>query len=88
MEKINQLESINYELALTKSLSTLMFEHFDYDRSDNLALDYYSLTRYFQEYNDLLAVINKKLEETQGNLVEIINECYNERKNQNEEVSN
>lgn len=50
------------EITLVKSMLTLLSEHFNCKRFKNdKTMDWYSIQRYFYEYNDLLYIIQKKI---------------------------
>lgn len=50
------------EIALVKSMLNLLSDHFDCKRfKDDKIMDWYSIQRYFYEYNDLLYIIQKKI---------------------------
>ena len=49
------------EISLIKSMLVLLSEHFDCKRfKGDMVTDWYSIQRYFHEYNDLLYIIQKK----------------------------
>ncbi len=54
-------DELMLEIALIKSALTLLSQHFDCTRYKDPIEDYWSITRYFHEYNDLLYIIQKKI---------------------------
>lgn len=54
-------DELMLEITLVKSMLTLLSEHFNCQRfKDDKIMDWFSIQRYFYEYNDLLYIIEKK----------------------------
>ncbi len=63
--KLRVLDDLNNNLRLAQSCLKILCDHFDTQRSkDNLALDHFSVTRLFYEYNDLLSISLEKIKES------------------------
>lgn len=67
---IRKKDKLNEEISYLDSLLTIVSEHFDCRRYKDITNDWYSVTRYFNEYNNLLSLAYKHLKE----IKKIINE--------------
>lgn len=79
-----KLENIISKIIRAKNLTSLLTEHFNCTRDENMTLDWYSVTRLFEEYTELSYVVESVLKETEKSLKEVTKEISEERRNQND----
>lgn len=76
----SELEEIDYELQNAIDLLTLLGNHFETKRDENVILDYYSIKKDLNEYTTLYYTIRDKLNKVNEKLAKLIKKELKEDK--------
>ena len=71
-------EEIQNEIYTLKSLMSILCDHFECKRFDDLTADYYSLQYHFKEYTELAYTLLRKLGDTEEQIKILVTELYKE----------
>lgn len=64
-------DKVMLEIAYLKSMMSLLAEHFEQTRYEDIATDYISISRNFEAYRDLLYLVEQKIRNLENLLKEV-----------------
>ena len=69
-------EQIQQDICTIKSLTSLLCNHFECRRFDDITKDWYSLQYHFKDYQELAYTLNKELSEVEEKIKILVDELY------------